>query len=48
MNKRRYDYCWMKVDNALKTNDIIDAQVASALIGTGDENIQLISEELSH
>ena len=35
-----------RLDNALKKDDIIDAQAASALIGAGDEKVKLISEEL--
>ena len=35
-----------RLDNALKKDNIIDAQAASALIGAGDEKVKLISEEL--
>ena len=35
-----------QLDNALKKDNIIDAQAASALIGAGDEKVKLISEEL--
>ncbi|CAF3455348.1 unnamed protein product, partial [Rotaria sp. Silwood2] len=35
-----------RLDNALKKADIIDAQAANALIGAGDEQVKLISDEL--
>ena len=35
-----------RLDNALKKDNIIDAQAANALIGAGDEKVKLISEEL--
>ena len=35
-----------RLDNALKKDDITDAQAVSALIGAGDEKLKLISEEL--
>ena len=42
MNKRKHNYCWVKVDNdslnALKKDDI-DAHAANALIGVGDEKL---------
>ncbi|CAF0854255.1 unnamed protein product [Adineta steineri] len=35
-----------RLDNALKKADMLDAQAANALIGAGDEQVKLISEEL--
>ena len=35
-----------RLDNALKRSNMIDAQAANALVGTGDEKVKLISEEL--
>ncbi|CAF3773207.1 unnamed protein product [Rotaria magnacalcarata] len=35
-----------QLDNALKQADIIDAQTVNALIGAGDEQVKLISDEL--
>ena len=36
------------MDNALKKADMFDAQAANALIGTGDERIKSICEELKN